>query len=113
MDYYSEKLAGARLRRCYEIAPPRVRLYLDSEVRHVVSKIRPEDTVLELGCGYGRAAFEFVKAARHVVGIDSAAENLELARETVRVTKPRGAVLFSSYLPEARHRAGNYRGGWL
>ena len=81
MGYYREKLAGERLRRCYEIAPPRVRQYLDSEVRHVVSKIGPEERVLELGCGYGRAAFEFVKAARHVVGIDTAPESLELARE--------------------------------
>jgi 2-polyprenyl-6-hydroxyphenyl methylase/3-demethylubiquinone-9 3-methyltransferase len=81
MGYYSEKLAGARLKRCYEIAPPRVRRYLDSEVRYVVSKINLEDTVLELGCGYGRAAFEFARAARHVVGIDTAPESLELARE--------------------------------
>lgn len=81
MGYYSEKLAGARLRRCYEIAPSRVRRYLDSEVRQVVSRISPEDTVLELGCGYGRAAFELAKAARRFIGIDTASENLELARE--------------------------------
>ena len=81
MDYYREKLAGARLRRCYEIAPPRVMQYLDSEIRHVVSRTNPGDDVLELGCGYGRAAFEFAKAACRVVGIDSAAESLELARE--------------------------------
>jgi SAM-dependent methyltransferase len=81
MGYYSEKLAGARLRRCYEIAPPRVMRYLDSEVLHVVSKIDPEDTVLELGCGYGRAACEFAKAARRVVGIDTARESLALGRE--------------------------------
>ena len=81
MGYYSEKLAGLRLRRCYEIAPPRVRQYLDSEIRHVVSKINLEDAVLELGCGYGRAAFEFARAAHRVVGIDTALESLELARE--------------------------------
>lgn len=81
MGYYSEKLAGARLKRCYEIASPRVRRYLDSEIRHVVSRISPEDAVLELGCGYGRAAFELARAARRVVGIDTAPENLELARE--------------------------------
>lgn len=80
MGYYSEKLAGVRLRRCYEIAPPRVREYLDSEIRHVVSMIGPDDSVLELGCGYGRAAFELAKAARRVVGVDTARESLELAR---------------------------------
>ena len=81
MGYYSEKLAGERLRRCYEIAPPRVRQYLDSEIRHVISRMGPDDTVLELGCGYGRVAFELAKAARRVVGIDTARESLELARE--------------------------------
>ncbi len=94
MGYYNEKLAGARLRRCYEIVPPRVRWYLDSEVRHVVSRISPENAVLELGCGYGRAAFELAKAAHRFIGIDTAPENLELARE---LTDP----------------AGNHRGGRL
>ena len=81
MEYYNEKLAGARLRRCYEIAPPRVRQYLESEVQYIVSKISPENTVLELGCGYGRAAFELAKAARRVIGIDTAGESIGLARE--------------------------------
>ena len=91
MDYYREKLAGARLRRCYEIAPPRVMQYLDSEIRHVVSRTNPGDDVLELGCGYGRAAFEYAKAACRVVGIDSAAESLELARE---LTDPQSSCEF-------------------
>jgi 2-polyprenyl-6-hydroxyphenyl methylase/3-demethylubiquinone-9 3-methyltransferase len=81
MGYYSEKLSGARLRRCYEIAPPRVAQYLDAELEYVVSGLSARDAVLELGCGYGRAAFELAKAARRVVGIDTARENLTLANE--------------------------------
>ena len=80
MGYYSEKLAGERLRRCYEIAPPRVRQYLESEIAHVLSRTKPADAVLELGCGYGRVAYEIARVAGRVVGIDTAAESLDLAR---------------------------------
>jgi 2-polyprenyl-6-hydroxyphenyl methylase/3-demethylubiquinone-9 3-methyltransferase len=81
MDYYSEKLAGARLRECYDIAPARVQQYLDSEIRFVMDRLDPGGSVLELGCGYGRATLEFAKVARRTVGIDTATESLELAGE--------------------------------
>ncbi len=79
--YYARRLAGIRLRRCYEIAPPRVRRYLEAEIRHVLRRIGPEDDVLELGCGYGRVAMRLAAAARRVVGIDSAEESIALARQ--------------------------------
>jgi len=78
--YYAERLSGRRLRQCYELAPPRVRQYLEAEIRHVLSRLRRSDTVLELGCGYGRVAVRLAAVARRVVGIDTADESLELAR---------------------------------
>lgn len=78
--YYAEKLSGHRLERCYELAPPRVRQYLEAEIRHVLGRLAPTDAVLELGCGYGRAAFRLAEVARRVVGIDTAEESLKLAR---------------------------------
>ena len=84
MGYYSEKLAGKRLRECYDIAPARVKQYLDAEIQYVLSRTDPEDSVLELGCGYGRVACEIAGAAKRVVGIDTAAESLELARSRVK-----------------------------
>jgi len=79
--YYARGLSGVRLRRCYEIAPPRVRQYLDAEIAFVLSRIAPGDEVLELGCGYGRVARELARVARRVVGIDTSEESLALARE--------------------------------
>lgn len=79
--YYLRGLSGERLRRCYEVAPPRVRAYLDAEIAFARSRIAPGDAVLELGCGYGRVARELAKVARRVVGIDTSAESLALARE--------------------------------
>lgn len=81
MGYYSEKLGGARLRECYEVAPIRVRRYLDAEIRFLMDRLGPGSTVLELGCGYGRVALELAKKVGRVVGIDTSSKSLALARE--------------------------------
>jgi len=65
--------------RCYEVAPPRVKKYLEAEIRFVLNSLRPGDTVLELGCGYGRATFRLSEIARFCVGIDTAFESIDLA----------------------------------
>jgi len=79
--YYAEKLSGRRLQRCYEIAPPRVRQYLEAEIRHAMSRMGQEDVVLELGCGYGRVARRIAESVGPVAGIDNAPASIELARE--------------------------------
>ncbi len=80
-DYYSQKLSAERLRRVYEIAPPRVKRYLDAEVDFVSGKIKSSDRVLELGCGYGRVLKGLAVKANRLVGIDTSLESLKLARE--------------------------------
>ncbi len=144
-DYYSDKLSAERLKKCYEIASPRVQQYLKAEVDHVLQKIKPADMVLELGCGYGRVLGPLAGKARLAVGIDTSVSSIlfsqeefppatnclvmganalclpfggevfdvvvciqngisafhvdqrELIRESLRVTRKRGIVLFSSY----------------
>jgi SAM-dependent methyltransferase len=143
--YYDEKLAAGRLRRVYELAPPRVRRYLTAEASFVAGRVRAGDRVLELGCGYGRVLPLFAAAASLAVGIDTSTASLALARaelaavrnvrlvaadaarlalrddafdvvaciqngisafhvaprelaaEALRVTRPSGAAIFSSY----------------
>ena len=143
--YYYEKLSADKLKRCYEIAPPRIQQYLKAEVNHVLKKINPDDVVLELGCGYGRILPLLAQKANLVIGIDTSFQSLMLAkemihnlknchliimdavhlaiadkifdvviciqngisafhvdkvdliRESIRVTKPSGTILFSSY----------------
>jgi len=144
-NYYEDRLSAERLKRCYEIASPRVQQYLEAEIVYVLEKIRPGDIVLELGCGYGRILPALVKKAGTVIGIDISlaslvlasqmlasfpncrflnvhavqlsfhdgvfdcviciqngisafhVDKMDLVRESVRVTKPGGKVLFSSY----------------
>jgi len=78
--YYDEKLSAARLKRCYEIAPPRVKQYLQAEMDYVLTHIKPSDKVLDLGCGYGRTLMMLNNAARFVVGIDTSNASLRIAR---------------------------------
>lgn len=143
--YYDDNLSAERLKRCYEIAPPRVRQYLEAEVNYILQKIRPGDVVLELGCGYGRIFPRLAQKAGCVIGIDTSLASLllgqkmlsdisnyhllnmnavqlafrdqgfdrvvciqngisafhvnqqDLVQESIRVAKPGGTVLFSSY----------------
>jgi 2-polyprenyl-6-hydroxyphenyl methylase/3-demethylubiquinone-9 3-methyltransferase len=80
-DYYAQRLSAERLRQCYDIAPPRVRQYLQAEIDYVADRIRPGDLVLELGCGYGRVLEPLADKAALVIGIDTSRPSLELARE--------------------------------
>lgn len=79
--YYDDKLAAARLRRCYELASPRVRQYLAAELEYVLERLGAGDAVLELGCGYGRVLGPLASRSRVVVGVDTSFASLALARE--------------------------------
>jgi 2-polyprenyl-6-hydroxyphenyl methylase/3-demethylubiquinone-9 3-methyltransferase len=83
VDYYSRSLAGERLRKCYELAPSRVRQYLEAEMGFVAERIPHDSRVLELGCGYGRVLGELLGRASCLFGIDTSHESLRLAREVL------------------------------
>ncbi len=83
-EYYAEKLAAERLKKCYEIASPRVKIYLKAEVDFVLSKIRPGDHLLDLGCGYARVIPQLASRAEFVVGIDNSHPSLLLGKEFLR-----------------------------
>ena len=78
-SYYRDRLHGDLLKRCYDLAPPRIRQYLSAEVAYVVDRIPPGASVLELGCGYGRILHRLAAKAGFCVGIDISAVNLECA----------------------------------
>jgi len=78
--YYTEKLSANKLLSCYEMAPPRIKQYLDAEVHFVISSFHGADLVLELGCGYGRVMKAVSQFVSHIVGNDISKKSLELAR---------------------------------
>ncbi|MFQ5758558.1 MAG: class I SAM-dependent methyltransferase [Candidatus Bathyarchaeia archaeon] len=77
--YYKEKLSADKLLRCYEIAPPRIKQYLDAEIHFVISNLQGMELVLELGCGYGRVMEEVSQFVPWIIGNDISKESLELA----------------------------------
>jgi SAM-dependent methyltransferase len=78
--YYKEKLSANRLLKCYELAPPRIKQYLNAEIGFVISNINHKGLTLELGCGYGRVMRKVSQFASWVVGNDISKESLELAK---------------------------------
>jgi len=82
--YYNEKLSADKLKKCYEIVPPRIKQYLEAELNHVLNKINPSDIVLELGCGYGRILPSLAQKANLVIGIDTSINSLTRAKEITK-----------------------------
>jgi SAM-dependent methyltransferase len=82
--YYERNLSANRLLKCYEMAPPRIKQYLNAEIKFVISNIHHKDLVLELGCGYGRVMREVSQFGSWVVGNDISKESLELAKSYMK-----------------------------
>ena len=85
--YYREKLSANRLLRCYEVAPPRVKQYLEAEIRFVISNLHERGLVLDLGCGYGRVMKAVSKFVSWIIGNDISKKNLELARSYLSIVE--------------------------
>lgn len=79
--YYKKNLAGERLRRAYELAPPRVQQYFEAEIALVIGRLQATDTVLELGCGFGRVLRRLASHAGVIVGVDTSEASLQAATE--------------------------------
>ena len=82
-NYYSNSLNSNKLQRCYEIAPSRIKQYLEAEIEFVLSRINGNDKMLDLGCGYGRVAIKLLEKAKKVTGIDISKENIQLAKDII------------------------------
>lgn len=78
-EYYTKNLASNKLKQCYDVAPPRVMQYLESEMEFILEYISESDTVLELGCGYGRVLKFLTTHSFNLIGIDTSRESLMFA----------------------------------
>lgn len=76
-DYYTNNLSAGRLKRVYDIAPSRVKQFLKAEIDYILNKIKQDDSVLELGCGYGRVLKELYVKTSNLTGIDISNENIQ------------------------------------
>ncbi len=69
--------------------------------------VRPGDRLLDLGCGYGRHAFEAARRGAEVVALDAGAAEVAEVRATI------GAMVEAGQLDAAATRAGAVRGDAL
>jgi ubiquinone/menaquinone biosynthesis C-methylase UbiE len=83
-SYYRHRLSSSKLLKCYQIAPPRIRQYLNAEIQFVMSHVQGAGLVLELGCGYGRAMKAVAPFVSTIVGNDISPESLELAKSYLK-----------------------------
>jgi len=97
--YYQKKLAAERLKKCYEIASPRVQQYFRAEMYHVLEHIVPGDTVLDLGCGFGRVLPALSEKAAQVIGLDNALSSLMFAKENSQQLGNCSLVLANALYP--------------
>ena len=85
-SYYVSSLSGPRLKKCYDLAPLRVRRYLQAEIDFVLDHISPAGRTLDLGCGYGRIIPDLVKKVDRVIGVDNSRATLSFARSYLQGT---------------------------
>jgi len=85
--YYKDKLSASKLFKCYEIAPSRIKQYLDAEIQFVITNVRGADLVLELGCGYGRVLKTVSPFVSMIIGNDISRGSLELAKSYMEPCK--------------------------
>jgi 2-polyprenyl-6-hydroxyphenyl methylase/3-demethylubiquinone-9 3-methyltransferase len=104
--YYAQRLSAERLRRCYEVAPPRVKRYLEAEVDFLLARLSSSDRVLELGCGYGRILQRLLVRPVTVVGIDTSVASLRLARNEMTRRTPCHLVAMDA--SELGFRSGSF-----
>ena len=82
--YYKDKLSASKLFKCYEIAPSRIKQYLDAEIQFVISNVRGANLVLELGCGYGRVLKAVSPFVSMIIGNDISRGSLGLAKSYMK-----------------------------
>lgn len=79
-NYYEEHLHSTSLFQVYQTDLPRIRQYLDEEIRFVQKELKPDFRILEVGAGYGRILRELAPSVATAVGVDLSADSIRLAQ---------------------------------
>ena len=70
------------------IAPNQDRIF-----SHIKKIVLPGSTILDIGCGTGRMAFELADKCSKIVGVDSSSKNIGMARRKL-AHRPNGGISF-------------------
>lgn len=92
-DYYTQDLFGKNLKKCYDIAPPRVSQYLQAEIDFVIEQVSECSIGLELGCGYGRVLAQVSPVVNFLVGVDTSQKTLHFGKKYLHLKGVSNCVL--------------------
>lgn len=83
-NYYEQSLNSTKLFQVYETKYPRIKRYLDEEIKFVRENLEGNENVLEVGTGYGRIIKELAPFASKLIGIDISKDSVELGRNYIK-----------------------------
>lgn len=83
-NYYAEALNANKLLKVYDTNIPRIEQYLSAEISHIIDYLKPTDSVLEFGAGYGRILKELAPYAAEVEGFDFSQDSVDLGRSYLK-----------------------------
>ena len=83
-NYYAHNLNATKLFDVYETKIQRVKQYLDAEINFIRVNLKGNESVLELGAGYGRIMKELAPFAKVITGIDIAENSVNFGREYLK-----------------------------
>ena len=65
-------------------APKLIQEFLDGEIKFISEYIKPDSSILEIGCGYGRLLKILSKKSKQLVGIDFSKRMVELSKQNLK-----------------------------
>ncbi|CDZ75515.1 hypothetical protein ING2D1G_1377 [Peptoniphilus sp. ING2-D1G] len=83
-NYYEEQLNSQMLFQVYDTKLPRTKQYLQEEINRVKKDLTGDETLLEIGCGYGRILKELANSAKELTGIDISPNSIKFAEEYLK-----------------------------
>lgn len=96
-NYYDKKLSSLLLAEVYSTEIPRINQYLQAEIEFVRKHIRGDETILELGAGYGRVILELARSCKKIVGIDISPNNIEYGKKLLKDYENAELVVMDAY----------------
>lgn len=83
-NYYEQSLNSTKLFQVYETKYPRIKRYLEEEIKFVCQNLQGNEKVLEVGAGYGRIIKELAPFVSKLVGIDISQASVELGKNYLK-----------------------------
>ncbi len=83
-NYYKQNLNSQKLFKIYDTEIAEVKKYLSSEIQFIAKSLSGDESVLELGAGYGRVLKELAPFCGEIMGIDISEQNIALSKDYLK-----------------------------